>query len=83
MLELAPRVWAAQERLREDEQAGTVLLGLEADQRLLVALLDKARASAPPQGPPEPEDTQDRQEIPELEVEKIDFNGSVSQLVLK
>ena len=81
MLELAPRVWAAQERLREDEQAGTVLLGLEADQRLLITLLDKARASAPPQDPPEPEDTQDRQEIPELEVEKIDFNGSVSQLV--
>ena len=90
MLELAPRYWAAQDRQREDEQAWQMSHRLEADQRLLITMLGKERreeshASPPPQPlseeAPEPEDTQDRQEIPVAEVEKIDFNGSVSQLV--
>ena len=41
MLELAPRVWAAQDRQREDEQAWQMSRSLEADQRLLITKLDE------------------------------------------
>ena len=63
MLELAPRVWAAQDRQREDEQAWQMSRSFKADQRLLITKLDEARldearreearASAPPQPVPQ------------------------------
>ena len=90
LLELAPRYWAAQDRQIKNGGLLARLSGLEADQRFLITMLGKERreeshASPPPQPlseeAPEPEDTQDRQEIPVAEVEKIDFKGSKRQLI--